>query len=223
LPVVVLVVCDVGLVVLYLFNKAIGSPSEWLTDFVNLAGEANLPTWYASSQLLIVALLVSLNAAATFDRRKAVSWVWVFVAVLFYFISLDEVAQIHERLGDLTDQFLPGGDRAVSALPHTGLWIILIAPPAFAVMLAAFLYLRRALSDQRAAFNRFLLGLLVYFIAAVVIEAAANLGPKHALYILQVCGEEGGELIAATLMVWAAYELVLGRPEATERTPDGHR
>lgn len=210
-PVVVLLIGDLLMVALYLSNKLIGAPFEWLTAFVDLGGETNLPTWYSSAQFLLIALSVTFYTYATFDKRRPVSWAWIFIAGLYFLMSLDEVAQIHERLGDLTDQLLPGGDRAESRLPHTGLWIIIIGPPVFLVMFGAFLYLWRELAEQRAVIVKFLVGLVLFFTAAVGVEAMANLKPQHAAYILQICAEEGGELLATTLMVWAAYELVIGQ------------
>src|SRR5687768_11951693 len=73
---------------------------ELLVGFLSLSYEGNVPTWYASSLLLLCAVMPGLIAseipAAGSGRRH-----WWALAILFAFMSLDEAAEIHEHLGGL--------------------------------------------------------------------------------------------------------------------------
>jgi hypothetical protein len=72
-------------------------------DFFHLGREKNLPTWFASIQLCAVAygaLRVAQQEAGLNTREGPLhsQLVWYVLAAGFAFLSLDEFAQIHERI-----------------------------------------------------------------------------------------------------------------------------
>lgn len=71
--------------------------SGTLIPLLDVVGESNLPTWYASSTLLLCALLLA--AVAAIKKRDGARYIshWRALAVIFLYLSLDEAAQIHER------------------------------------------------------------------------------------------------------------------------------
>ena len=78
------------------------TPSVTITGLLALDEEATLPTWFSSSQLLLMAI----TAFVISQRECAKRWIWYALAGLFGYLSLDETATIHERFGAaITKQF----------------------------------------------------------------------------------------------------------------------
>lgn len=94
----------------------------------NIAREESFPTWFASTQ----ALAVAVTAAGLWRITARQSWAWV--AGFFLYISIDDAAQVHERVSTaLADTFptLP----FLSDYPSFS-WHLLIAPILAAALLA---------------------------------------------------------------------------------------
>ena len=65
----------------------------------SLDGEANVPTWFSSVLLLSVAVMLTIVAADALASAGRWGRHWAGLAVVFAWLSLDETAQIHERVG----------------------------------------------------------------------------------------------------------------------------
>lgn len=198
---------DVAITLAYLINVMAGSPFTFPGRFLDLDGEANLPTWYASAKLLTLGLLLFIFASASRrPRRRALLFL---PAVLAVALSLDEVASIHEWIGLRSDAFLPGADRKASLFPVTGFWVLLAAPVALASAALCYRGLRPFLQAAPAARRLFAIGFTVLIAGAMGAELTANFvapGTWHAT--LQVAVEEGAELAGTSTLIWAALELL---------------
>lgn len=204
----ILFAVDIALVLLDLGNLAIGQPSSKVTSFVSLGGESNLPTWYSSIQLFLIALLLALFAVHS-DRRDRASWGLFVPAAIFAALSLDEVAQLHEWIGHKIDFLLPGGSREGTALSETGAWAILLGP----LFLAGMIYLGARLGSyfqgRRPIAIRYIVGLIVFVGSAGGLETLANFSPEEGLLaVVQVSLEELGEMVGGTILFWATLELM---------------
>lgn len=69
--------------------------------------DANLTTWYSSVTLLICSLLLGVIAISKKKDRDRFARHWQFLAVIFAVLSLDEVAMLHERAGNLIEKLSP--------------------------------------------------------------------------------------------------------------------
>ena len=69
--------------------------------------DANLTTWYSSVTLLICSLLLTLIASAKKQNQDVYSRHWQMLAAIFAVMSLDEVAMLHERAGNLIEKLSP--------------------------------------------------------------------------------------------------------------------
>ena len=207
--VIAFLACDFLLPLLYLANWwGLGASSHTLTTLLDLGGEANLPTWYSSMQLFVVAMILSACVYVRWSESKTVPWVLVLLAGLFAALSLDEIAQIHEMIGFRTDVLLPGGDRRHSIFGQTGVWMFVLGIPIFAGVLALVFRLKKLLRGQGRIVRIFFAATVVYFGSALGLEALVNFIPAGGLAsALQVCLEECGEMTGATLYLWGAYEL----------------
>ena len=117
--------------------------------------------------------------------------------------------QLHERLGGQADALLPGGHRSGTGFSRTGIWMLLLIPPACVVGLVGGLALMREYGKHRRILIKAGLGGLLFVFAAGGLELLANLvGSRPRLAVLQVLVEETGEMLAATVVCWAALDLL---------------
>ena len=72
-----------------------------LVDLFDLDAEANMPSWYSASVLLICSGVLALIATAKRQSRDRYRWHWVGLSVGFLYLSADEEAGIHEIIGPL--------------------------------------------------------------------------------------------------------------------------
>lgn len=69
--------------------------------------DANLTTWYSSVTLLICSLLLAIIAISKQKVQDRFFQHWRFLAIIFAILSLDEVAMLHERAGNLIEKLSP--------------------------------------------------------------------------------------------------------------------
>src|SRR5262245_53681185 len=66
-----------------------------LSQLLDLNGEGNVPAWYSSTLLFVCGLAA---AAVAGRHRHSERWGWNGISLALIVMSLDETAQIHERL-----------------------------------------------------------------------------------------------------------------------------
>lgn len=140
-----------------------------LVDTFYVDKENNVPTWFSSIQILFAAALTALVAVHAYSRGDAFRRHWAVLAVILVFLSLDEVASLHERtMGPL--------QRLLGHVPHGAFaptWLILGI--AF-VAVVGFSFLRFFLALRRAE--------QVHLSAAAVIFLSGAIGGEMAAGIL---------------------------------------
>ena len=65
----------------------------------NLVKENNIPTWYSSSALLLSAVLLGMIGLVNKREDNLYTLHWFGLAAIFLFLSIDEAASLHEKLG----------------------------------------------------------------------------------------------------------------------------
>ena len=105
-------------------------PISLITPF-DLDRDANLPTWFSSSCLMISALLMGWIGAAKAPGRDRK--LWLAMAAIFAYLSVDEAAELHEiTIGPLRNLL------GLSGVFHFA-WVI---PFVLALIVLAFIYFR---------------------------------------------------------------------------------
>lgn len=201
-----LVAADLAICLAYLIDAGTGGASVKLSLLLDLEGEGNLPTWFSSMQLFLVAGTTALFAAGVSERARRSTWLAWALPAAFLALSLDEVAEIHEYLGYRSDALLPGRDRANTVFSYTGIWMFVIALPFLAIMAALLWRLRR---HFRAAgvLRKYLAGLALLVVGAAGGDLVANFVTVGSwAHVIEVFFEELGEMLGATIMVWAGLE-----------------
>lgn len=171
-------------------------------DFVRLGVEANLPSWYSASQLLLVALTFGLAAARAVSERGA--WFALAPAAFFTLLSLDEGAQVHERVGWWTESTFGVGSDLI-----TGPWLFVAVPVYGALAWAVARAVWPLVRDHPRVIGLGVAGSALFVLAAAGVEGLGNLTPPDAFMARRVLGvfEEVGEMTAATILLWAGWEL----------------
>jgi xanthosine utilization system XapX-like protein len=135
------------------------------------------------------------------------------VALACLTFSVDEIAEIHERLGAAADVLMSSGTRHGTALWSTGLWPFLIGVPVIAMLAIAVRGTRHIfLGRAPGALALLIVGFVVMFTGAVVVELGANLVDAAAThggwFLTQVVAEELLEMLGVTLIAWSASSLL---------------
>lgn len=132
---VLLVVCYIKLFL------EIPDHDEWFPRLFDLDGEQNLCAWFATI-LWFCAGLASFFAfwaeTTGAQTRKASSFWWCCIGLGFVFLSLDELAEVHEHVGSYFLKMLKGtsyGDIINSFVPDSP-WLFFYIPPM--ILLAIF-------------------------------------------------------------------------------------
>lgn len=92
----------------------------WIVRLFDMNREKNIPTWFASSLLLLCSALFALIGGTERSNGRRVLW-WLIAAALL-FVSIDESAAIHEHAaGDVKRVLLPGGMLSAVTVSLAGL------------------------------------------------------------------------------------------------------
>jgi hypothetical protein len=207
----VLFISDIifGLIYLLLYKFGDPLPNHTLVKLFDLNGEANLPAWYSSMQLFGISILFEVFAYYNFNKHDLHSWSLVLLAVLFFILSADEVAQIHERIGKIIDIVFPKFARNENFFKNTGIWMFVVGIPFIVVLIfllkSSWTYFR----NYKGISIRLIIGMIIWLFGALVAESFSNLweqGTKS--FVVEVYFEESCEMIGETFIFWASYILI---------------
>ena len=170
---------------------------ERLTELFSLSYEANVPTWYASSLLLVAALLLGQIAGRVAEVGGAHRRRWAALAGIFAYLSLDEAIEIHEYLVYLVSFETSGVLLFAWVIPAT----LLLA------VLGAF-YLPFLRDLPVASRRRFVVAGVIYVGGALLMELPLGWwvdhhGDDNLTYGVLDWVEETLELVGATLFIRA--------------------
>jgi hypothetical protein len=214
LLIAMLFAADVVLTLIPVVDFAAGSPFPRLSNIFNLDAERTVPTWYSSMQWFCAGAMFALFAVHAWRShlRGALSIALIALACITF--SIDEIAEIHERLGFMTDALMKHGSRQGTALWSTGLWPFVIGIPAVALLATAVSGTRHIfLARAPRALLLAIVGFTVMFTGALAVELIANLlpagAPHGALFLAQVEVEEFLEMLGVTLIAWSAWSLLI--------------
>ena len=198
-----IVLFELCLILAYWADILIGGP-EPFHRLVNLDGEANIPAWFSSSQLLFGCLVAWVTALLQGTRDRPSGLFLFMLGSCFILMSVDETAQIHEGITGLI------GTRYVDWLPtflstHKEM-IALLLILGLAVLKFIWRDLKAIWRWSRRESLLALAGMCVFVLGAAGIE---TLGYKFLelgsfVYKVEVTVEEFMEMFGASLVVYAA-------------------
>lgn len=169
-------------------------PVSLVTPF-DLDRDANLPTWFSSTCLMISALLMAwIGAARTPGRDRKL---WLTMAFIFVYLSIDEAAELHEITIAPLRKLL-----GLSGVFHFA-WVI---PFGLALVVLTLIYFRFWWSLPLATRIGLLLAALVYVGGAMGLEMYGSLiaaahGEEYWLYRVSIVIEETMEMVGLWLLI----------------------
>ncbi len=182
----------------------VGDPDKF--DFIpmfDLDREQNIPTLFSSLLFIFNALFFWLLGKYRQDERKY----WYGLAGVFAFLSFDESATIHEKLGDLTEQFVDAS--GILYYP----WVISYS---LLVLLLVVLYFRFFYHMPKKLFHRFVLAAVIFLTGAVGFELlgaqeADLYGTDSPLYTIYYTIEESLEMFGLIYLMGILLDMLDGK------------
>jgi hypothetical protein len=169
-----------------------------LLPMFSLSYEQNIPTWYSSALLFSCSLLLAVSAL--FARRSRAGDVryWWLLAAAFLYISIDEVACIHEE----ASRFF-----ALGGVLFFG-WVI---PAGIIVLALGAAYLRFLLRLPRRTRAQFIVAGAIYVTGALLLELPLGYwtereGSRNFVYAAIDWVEESLEILGLTLFLLSLLE-----------------
>lgn len=176
-----------------------------LVPLFDLGTDNSVPTWYASITLLICSILLAIISMAKRTDKDPFTRHWKALSFIFLYLSVDEVARIHEVIGDTLGRFT---GRTHGLLYFTwviyGLTFVLILIPAYIKFL-------RHLPPK--TMKLFILSGIVYVGGALGIEMVnarhADLyGFTNLTYQLMTAVEELFEMSGIAIFIYALMSYI---------------
>ncbi len=162
-------------------NYQRGAESRAIRRIFNTAREGSLPSWFGVTQTFVIGMVALLNFALL-RRLRAPTWRrtgWMILAVTFIYLSMDDGAKIHERLGTASKSFdLTSG--AVAAYPSYA-WQVVVGPVFLAVGLFMVYFLWREL--ERFVDRFAVMSALTCLAVAIAMDYVEGLDGGYALLI----------------------------------------
>ena len=164
--------------------------------------ELSIPTWYSSTLLLISSLLLGVIAYLKKAANGDYVFHWTLLALIFLFMSIDDSAELHERLNFF--QIYIGGIK----LKYS--WILFGAVFVFIVFLLYFRFIFKLPSKIR---NLFILSGILFVLGAIGLEL---IGWTHKalffqgkyLWIIISTLEESLEMLGTVIFIYALLKYI---------------
>ena len=205
--------CLLALVMTLVMLSLLGQFAKYVLGHTMLKGfvptfyvdnEPSAPTWYSSAALGLVGVLLALIAAARMQTSDVYRWHWATLSLLFFGLSMDEIAMIHELpIDPLREMFGWGG------VLYFG-WVV---PGAVLVALVAIIYRKFLLSLPRRTQRLFVLAGLIFVGGAIGVEMVSGVqadqhGEENLAYALIVTLEELMEMLGVIVLIRALLEYI---------------
>jgi len=110
-----------------------------LTPLFDLSTDSSIPTWYSSATLLISAILLAIISIGKKEEKDQLAVYWGVLAVIFLYLSIDEVGRIHENIGQMIKVKFTGEAHGFVHYP----WVIYGAALVLVVAVGYINFLRR--------------------------------------------------------------------------------
>jgi len=191
-------------------NFLIGQPSWKVNHLLDLDGEVSVSAWYSSTQLFCIFVFSAIYACKKIDESRR-SFLIVGLPVVFLMMSIDESVQLHEWLGKMSDVLLQDESRKGTIFEATGIWMFVIGLP-FLITFFVWAYaVKEYFLEDIPSFIKLNIGMVVLLLGALGVEIVTNFTYHDMnIYVFEVFIEEGLEMLGATIILWAVYDLSVG-------------
>lgn len=163
--------------------------SKPLRRLFNIAREDGLATWFMVTQTFVAGCVLALLALLARARDEGRAWLgWGALAAFFIYMSADDAAEIHERLGSTFKQAAKGADDGAALSELQALfpsydWQLVVLPVFVGIGLFMLWFLYRHISERRSLC--LLLAAVGCMGSAVVIDFFEGLDDEHPWNVLE--------------------------------------
>jgi len=169
-----------------------------IVRLVHVAEEGNLTTWFSAILLLMSSILLGLIASANHRQGKSYVKYWAALSLIFFLMSLDEAARIHE----LTIEPLRSLFNASGVFHYA--WVLLAIPLLILLAITYWKFIRDLPKRSRLLF---IIAGIVYVLSAMGMDMIAGYFISHnsaprLLEPLLITVEELGENLAIVLFIY---------------------
>lgn len=154
--------------------------TQTLLPFFDIDGEANFPTWVSSTLFSLAGFFASGNYLLN-NKGKMF---WLVLSLCCLFVSMDEVAQVHEKISILT------GIKWVYFYGPIGTMVILF--------LAVSAYNQWA---EQSTTKLIMVGVILGFVVSVGLETLSYFGLTSLWQKIEYMLEEGAEILGAGIIL----------------------
>jgi hypothetical protein len=130
--------------------------------------EATIITWYSSFTLLLSSVLIAIIAVVKRKRGERYSLHWLGLSIIFLFMSMDEVIQLHEALGRPAIQSLLSDSLGLT--PTGFIYHFWVVPGAAFVLIFALAYVRFLFRLPKRTRRLFLVAGTLFVLGALGLE-----------------------------------------------------
>jgi len=172
---------------------------EGLLEFFDFDIEGNIPTLYSAVVVLLCSGLLALIARLNWNRPGGKRYYWLGLAMLFFFLGLDEGTAIHEELSDFLEEYM---------VAEGALYFLWVIPYGIATVVLALLYFRFVWQLPKATRARFIAAGLLFLGGALGFEmlsaiAADRYDYDSISYTVLYSIEEMLEMLGIVLFLYA--------------------
>jgi hypothetical protein len=132
-----------------------------LVELFDLDLEANIPSLYSAFAILVCSLLFFVIALYKREHLNYEKLCWLGLGFIFFFLASDEAFQIHEQIGDITENYV----KATGFLYFP--WVV---PYVLVMIVLILLYLKFLLGLPKKTTILFMVSAIVYLTGAIVFD-----------------------------------------------------
>ncbi len=129
--------------------------------------ERSIPTWFESGQFLLCSILLAVIAVAKKQRNNRYSLHWSVLSIILLLLSLDEVASIHEAIGQQSERLL---HNITGFIPSGAISFFWVVPGAVFVLIVLLAYLKFLAHLPQTTRRLFLFAGALFVLGALGIE-----------------------------------------------------
>lgn len=175
-----------------------------IINFFDFDNESSIPTWFSQIQLFIASLILGLIAIYKKKHKKSFANHWLWLALIFLYLSIDEGATVHEMLIDPTKRVLN-----ISSGVFYFAWVI----PFMALVLGFLMFFISFIKHLPKKYKiLFSLSGFIYILGTLGIEMVGgeilNMNLSKVYYLISVSIEESFEMIGMTLFIFTLLTFI---------------
>ena len=211
---IVTVVIALGLFA-YVFAELTGHNSLFgFLRLLDVHSEQSIATYVSAINLLLASILIFIVYGYEKTNKLNGAGYWLFLSIVFLYLSVDESASIHENFGNI-HRFLVGKE-LIPPILNFRVWIPYGIFFVFAVAIVLLPIVRKLPTDTRRCF---LIAGCVFVTGAVgfeylggwMLESGSVKSTKDVAYVVEGLFEEGFEMYGVAIFNCALYREILRR------------